>query len=733
MRACGGARSGARGDDLARGARAHRGGDDDGADPGRRHRAERRAHGAGQAQPARAAARRADRARTRRRGGRAGGRVRTRGRDRSAHRPHALPRHDLGSRQGGRGDARGRGAKPRAPRVSRHRAAGRPRRLPGEPGADRGALQPQPGRTRRRPADRAGRVLPRGAGRFRRLAEGARPRRGRDRRARRLARHLARARARSGAGAARPARPLAAAGRARRRARRSESRRRRAGRGRGRDDRARIGRGDPLARGCALTPAGSPARRRATIAARRLPTVAMSRSRPFSRPALAGALALAAIGLVRVEVRSAPAPVDVYAGAGAGMLSAAVAGDLERVYVPDLRSDDVTVIDPRTMKVVDRFKVGRSPQHIVPAWNLRTLWVTNNAEGRTDGSLTPIDPRTGKPGSAVAVDDPYNMYFTPDGRSAIVVAEARKRLDFRDPRTMALQYSIEVPGCPGINHADFSADGRSAIFTCEFSGALAKIDLAARQVAGYLQLSMPARRFKELKVAQQRTPGKVWEPDQTEVCSATKGMPQDIRISPDGQRFYVADMIADGVHVIDAASFRQVGFIATGLGTHGLYPSRDGKRLYIVNRGTHEIHGVRRGDGGVTVMDFASEKIVARWGIPGGGSPDMGNVSADGRWLWLSGRYDDVAYRFDTATGEVRSVKVGAEPHGLSVLPLVVGVALALGLGWLYWESAVAAVRASLEQWQLVDAALRWVETVVGASFRDRKSTRLNSSHHSIS
>ena len=122
-----------------------------------------------------------------------------------------------------------------------------------------------------------------------------------------------------------------------------------------------------------------------------------------------------------------------------------VRDDPERVYVPNLRSNDVYVIDPATLKVVDRYKVGIGPQHIVPSYDLRTLWVTNNAEGRTDGSLTPIDAHTGKPGQPVAVDDPYNMYYTPDGKSAIVVAEARKRLDFRDPKTMALQYSVEAP------------------------------------------------------------------------------------------------------------------------------------------------------------------------------------------------------------------------------------------------------------------------------------------------
>jgi YVTN family beta-propeller protein len=331
-------------------------------------------------------------------------------------------------------------------------------------------------------------------------------------------------------------------------------------------------------------------------------------------------------------------PTNLYGDAGAGKLSDAVKGALTRIYVPNLRSNDVYVIDPATFTVVDRFKVGLNPQHVVPSWDLKTLWVANNAENTTKGSLTPIDPLTGKPGKAVAVDDPYNMYFTPDGKEAIVVAEAYKRLDFRDPVTMALKSSLATPQCAGINHADFSIDGRFAIFTCEFGGMLVKVDMVGRKVLGYLKLS-------------------------------TGHMPQDIRISPDGAVFYVADMMADGVFVIDGQSFKEIGFVKTGKGTHGLYPSRDGKKLYIANRGSHRIHGPRHGPGSVAVMDFASEKIVANWAVPGGGSPDMGNVTADGKYLWLSGRYDDVVYRFDTTSGDVRQIAVGQEPHGLTVWP----------------------------------------------------------------
>jgi YVTN family beta-propeller protein len=333
-------------------------------------------------------------------------------------------------------------------------------------------------------------------------------------------------------------------------------------------------------------------------------------------------------------------PSNLYSEATAGHLSPAVKGALARVYVPNLRSGDVYVIDPATYKVVDRFRVGSVPQHIVPSWDLQTLWVTNNASRSPNGSLTPIDPKTGKPGPEIAVDDPYNMYFTADGKEAIVVAEAFARLDFRDPHTMALHSRLQVPGCSGINHADFSIDGRYAIFTCEFAhGRLAKIDMVKHKVVGYLRLGENSE-------------------------------PQDIRVAPDGKLFYVADMRAGGVQLIDGDRFEKVGFIATGVGPHGLYPSRDGTQLYVANRGSPTILGGKRhGPGSISVIDFATRKVVANWPIPDGGSPDMGNVSVDGKTLWLSGRFDDVVYAIDTATGTVKSIKVGLEPHGLTVWP----------------------------------------------------------------
>jgi YVTN family beta-propeller protein len=355
------------------------------------------------------------------------------------------------------------------------------------------------------------------------------------------------------------------------------------------------------------------------------------------------ALLLAAAPALAVEVVPGMPPVldptNLYSETKADKLLPTLATLPPRVYVPHLKANSVWVIDAATLEVIDKFKVGVNPQHVVPSWDLKTLWVTNNAEGRTDGTLTPIDAATGKPGKHVAVDDPYNMYFTPDGKSAVVVAEAMKRLDFRDPHTLALQGSVHAPKCAGINHGDYSIDGKYLIMTCEYVGRMVKIDWVNRKVLGYLTL-----------------------PDH--------GIPQDVRVSPDGKVFYVADLRAGGVHLIDGDAFKRTGFIKTGVGTHGLYPSRDTTKLYVANRGFSRIGGkAKQGQGSVAVIDFATQKVVMTWPIPGAGSPDMGNVSVDGKQLWLSGRYDDVVYVIDTTSGEVKSIPVGREPHGLTVWP----------------------------------------------------------------
>ena len=340
----------------------------------------------------------------------------------------------------------------------------------------------------------------------------------------------------------------------------------------------------------------------------------------------------AIVSLVRRSPASASASArrvattNVYSADTPSAFHGAARHARQLVYVPNSQSNTVDVIDPHTFKIVEHFAVGALPQHVTPSWDLRTLYVLNDQ----GNSLTTIDPTTGRPGRTIPVDDPYNMYFTPNGRYAIVVAERLHRLDFRNAHTFKLHHSVVVP-CAGVDHMDFSADGSYLIASCEFSGQLIKVDVASEQVVGTMTL-----------------------PD------GSGAMPQDVKLSPDGSIFYVADMMANGLWEIDGDAFQVKGFLPTGRGVHGLYPSRDSRFLYATNRG----------EGSVSVVDFASGKVVRKWSIPGGGSPDMGGVSADGKVLWVSGRYNGVVYAISTSDGKLLAkIPVGSGPHGLCVWP----------------------------------------------------------------
>ncbi|HLN78028.1 MAG TPA: beta-propeller fold lactonase family protein [Nocardioidaceae bacterium] len=316
---------------------------------------------------------------------------------------------------------------------------------------------------------------------------------------------------------------------------------------------------------------------------------------------------------------------DVYAATRAGMLSPKVAGDPAYVYVPDSKGSTVTVISQRTHKVVRVIRTGYLTQHVTPSYDLRHLYANSSAANE----FVEIKPGTGKKMRTIAVPRPYNLYFTPDGKQAVVMVEQHDVIRFSDPRTFKKRDDVSRAGCKGPNHADFSGNGRFMVVTCEFSGTLLKVATQSHRVTGVLHFG-------------------------------GMSMPQDVRVSPDGQTFYVADMGSDMVRLVDAAGFKQVGRIRMPADPHGLYPSRDGKVMYVSDRGA----------GKVSVVSFKTNKIVDTWVIPGGGSPDMGGVSADGRTLWLSGRYDGEVYAFNTRTGRlVARVPVGVSPHGSAVWP----------------------------------------------------------------
>ena len=330
--------------------------------------------------------------------------------------------------------------------------------------------------------------------------------------------------------------------------------------------------------------------------------------------------------------------VNVYAATGAGRLNAAEANDKAYAYVPSNDDGSVTVIDQATFQIVDHYTVGKLVQHVVADWDFKMLYATASDSNR----LVAIDPATGKRGRSIPVAAPYNLYFTPDGSKAVVMAERLNRIDFYDRLTWKKVASTRTANCDGVNHADWSADETFFLATCEFSGDVIKVDTNTGEIVGTIDLP----------------PG---------------SMPQDLRLVPDGSKFYVADMEHGRVWIIDGTGTNVIGSIVTGIGAHGIYPSRDARLMYVTNRGRTKNDTRRKsreGDGSISVIDPATDQVVATWTIPGGGSPDMGGVSADGSTLWVSGRYDAVVYVFDTRDGTLKAkIKVPPGPHGLNLFP----------------------------------------------------------------
>src|SRR5579859_6052951 len=328
-----------------------------------------------------------------------------------------------------------------------------------------------------------------------------------------------------------------------------------------------------------------------------------------------------------VQPSSLPtAPVNVYANTMSGTVPCPLCRLPPRVYVPNSNAGTVDVIDPLTFKVVDHYGVGSIPHHIAPAWDMSALYVDN--EGSS--SLTVLDIQTGRPtGQTISIPFPYNLYFTPDGTKAIDVVERQQRIEFRDPHNgWRLLKSVAIPW-PGADHLDFSADGSYLMISTEYSGVVAKVDVNKMALVGFVRVG---------------------------------GLPIDVKLSPDGSVFYVSNQGRMGVSVVDPVLMKEIQFIPTGRGAHGLAISRDTKSLYVSNRL----------EGSFSVIDFATRRVVAKWFIPGGGSPDMLQVSPDGTQLWASGRYNAQVYVFSTITGQVIArIPVGAQDDGLTYFPNV--------------------------------------------------------------
>ena len=212
---------------------------------------------------------------------------------------------------------------------------------------------------------------------------------------------------------------------------------------------------------------------------------------------------------------------------------------------PTPTSDDVYVIDPATYKVIDKFYGGPEPQHVVPSYDMRTLYVTSSRV----------------PAGGLRADRPAHRQAGRDHR------RSRTSTTSTSPRT-----AVRDRGRRGVPAA----------------GLLRPEDLEAGQVAevpavrGHQPHGLHRRRQDDavqLRVRQpddRRRRGQRSEGARSfDLDVVPDGMPQDTRLTPDGQHFLVADMHADGVYVFDGAGHR----------AHRVHPDRRRRARHLLQPG----------------------------------------------------------------------------------------------------------------------------------------------------
>ena len=146
-----------------------------------------------------------------------------------------------------------------------------------------------------------------------------------------------------------------------------------------------------------------------------------------------------------------PDPSNLYSETAAGKMSDAVKGALHaRLRAEPRVEHGVGDRSRRRCRSSTRSTSGLNPQHVVPVVGPQDAVGHQQRRGHDRRHAHADRPDDGQARARRStVDDPYNMYFTPDGKYAINVAEARKRLDFLDPQTMKVESSLDVPGLRG--------------------------------------------------------------------------------------------------------------------------------------------------------------------------------------------------------------------------------------------------------------------------------------------
>ena len=299
-----------------------------------------------------------------------------------------------------------------------------------------------------------------------------------------------------------------------------------------------------------------------------------------------------------------------------GALTAATAGHAHGlVLVMNSADASLSVVDMQTHQELRRIPVLREPHHWALTPDGRDLLV-----GDTVGNeLLDLDPATFALRRRVPVADPYQLGFSPDGKFLTVNGNGRNQVDIYDAATLKLVKRFALRRTP--SHLAYAPDSSRVFVTLQDSDELAAIDLRSMTV--------------------------LWDQKVGKVPAGVLWL---------NNRLIVALMGEDGLAVIDPATGNVERRVHTGAGSHQLFLSPDGKILWVNNRVA----------GTTVALDPATLKEIRAFRI--GGGPDDIVFAPDGK-LWITQRFARSLAILDPASGQIETIAVGRQPHGIYMNP----------------------------------------------------------------
>ena len=281
------------------------------------------------------------------------------------------------------------------------------------------------------------------------------------------------------------------------------------------------------------------------------------------------------------------------------------------VLVMNSGEASLSVIDMASQRELKRIPVLREPHHVMLTPDKRELLVGDTVANE----ILAFDPNTFELRRRIPAADPYQIGFSPDGKYLVVNGLARAQVDIHDAVTFKLVNRFPLKSMP--SHMAFSPDSASVFITLQGTAKLAAIDLRALSVR-WIAETGPA------------PAGVLWN----------------------GGRLLVANMGSDDVWVLNAATGKTERKIRTGKGAHQLFPSPDGKLIYVNNRI----------DSTSVVLDPATLNVVRSYKLPGG--PDDIEFAPDGK-VWFTLRFVHKVAVLDPVSGQFSTIDVGRSPHGI--------------------------------------------------------------------